>query len=117
MKRWLGEAMNAVAVDTETHAVAAAASSAGIPWVSALSVLDAWDFDLPTIVDRIGSGPRQRGLTAYLRHLSKSPLTLWSLVQLPRSSRRATASLTIFMAAFMKAHSTITNEDQALATE
>ncbi len=28
MKRWLGEAMNAAAVDTETHAVAAAATNA-----------------------------------------------------------------------------------------
>ena len=116
MKRWLGETMNAAAVDTETHAVAAVASTAGIPWISVLSVLDAWDFNLPTIIDRVGSGPRQRGVTAYLKHLSRSPLNLSSLLQLSRSSKRATASLTIFMAAFMEALSALTIEDQSIVT-
>lgn len=114
MKRWLGEAMNAAAVDTETHAVAAAASRAGIPWVSVLSVLDAWDFDLPSINDRIGVGPRQRGLTAYLKHLLRSPKSLSQLLQLGRSSKRASASLTTFVAAFMDAYSALTDEDGAL---
>ena len=115
MKRWLGEAMSAEAVDTETYAVAAAASRAGIPWVSVLSILDSLDFDLPAIIDRLGSGPRQRGVIAYLRHLSRSPSNLSSLLQLVRSSKRASASLTIFLAAFMEAHSAITNEDEAVA--
>ncbi len=116
MKRWLGQSINATAVDTQTHAVATVASTAGIPWVSVLSVLDAWDFNLPKIVDRTGSGPLQRGVTAYINHLSKYPLTLPSLMRLGRSSRRASASLTIFMTAFMEAYSALTNEDQTADT-
>ncbi len=117
VKHWLGEAMNAAAVDTETHAVAAAASGAGIPWVSILSVLDTWDFDLPEIIDRVGSGPRKRGITAYLKYLSSSPLDLPPILRLGRSSKRASASLTTFMAAFMEAHSVLTDEGQAPVTE
>ena len=116
MKRWLGETVSAAAVDTETHAVATAAGDAGIPWVSVQSVLDTWDFDLPAIVDRVGLGPRQRGVIAYLKHLSRSPLNLSPLLQLSRSSKRASASLTIFMTAFMEAHSALTIEEPALAT-
>jgi adenosylhomocysteine nucleosidase len=115
MKRWLGEEVNAVAVDTETHAIAEVASKAGIPWVSILSVLDPWDFDLPTVIDRVGSGPRQRGVAMYLKHLSKSPLNLSQLMRLSRSSKRASTSLTVFMAAFMDAHSALTKREQTLA--
>lgn len=116
MKRWLGEAINATAVDTETHAVADTAARAGVPWVSVLSILDDRDFELPTIIDRVGSGPRQRGTIAYVRYLSGSPLNLASLIRLGRASKRASASLTTFMAAFMEAHSTLTNEDRVLET-
>ena len=116
MKRWLGEAMNATAVDTETYAVAAAASKSGIPWVSVLSVVDAWDYDVPTAVNRVGSGPREGGISSYLTYLSRSPLNLSALMRLGRSSKRASASLTVFMAAFMEAHSALTNEDQAAVT-
>ena len=115
-KRWLGDAMGAVAVDTESYAVATVAGRGGIPWVVVKSVLDARDFDLPTIIDRAGSGPNQRGTTAYIRHLSRSPLSLSPLMQLGRSSKRASGSLTVFMAAFMEAHSALTNEDQVLVT-
>ena len=113
MKHWLGESMNAAAVDTETHAVAAAASQAGIPWVSVLSVLDAWDFNLPAFVDRVDSGPRRRRATAYVNYLFRHPLNLSSLLKLGRASKRASASLTIFMAAFTEAHAALTNEDLA----
>ncbi|MDP6666092.1 MAG: hypothetical protein QF357_01690 [Dehalococcoidia bacterium] len=113
LKRWLGEAINATAVDTETHAVAEAASKAGVPWVSVYSVLDAWDFDVPKIVDRVGSGPAERGLFAYARHLSSSPSDFPALVRLSRGSTRASASLTTFMTAFMEFHSSLTIATQA----
>lgn len=131
MKRWLGEAMNAAAVDTQAHAVASAASKAGIPWLSVLSVLAPWDYDLPSVTDRLGSGPRpraisayaryfvgprQRGKTAYLRQLrqiSGSPSKLPALFRLGRSSKRAGTSLRVFMAAFMEALSALRNADQS----
>ena len=74
------------------------------------------DFDLPTITDRVGSGPRPRGTPAYIRHLPTSPRNLSSLIRLGRASKRASASLTTFMAAFMEAHSTLTNEIRILET-
>ena len=116
MKRWLGDSINATAVDTETHAVADAAGKAGVPWASVLSILDNRDFNLPTIIDRVGSGPRPRGTPAYIRHLPRSPQNLSSLIRLRRASKRASASLTTFMAAFMEAHSTLTNEIRVLET-
>ena len=135
MKRWLGEEMNAAAVDTQAHAVAATASKAEIPWLSVLSVLDAWDYDLPSITDHLGSGPRprgmsayaryflgrrQRGKTAYLRQLGQifiSPSKLPSLIRLGRSSKRASASIRVFMAAFMEAHLALKSADQPLETK
>ena len=116
MKRWLGDSINATAVDTETHAVADAAGKAGVPWVSVLSILDNRDFDLPIITDRVGSGPRPRGTPAFIRHLPTSPQNLSSLIRLGRASVRASASLMTFMAAFMEAHSTLTNEIRVLET-
>lgn len=115
MKRWLGEALHTTAVDTETHAVAAAATAAGIPWISALSVLDEWDFDIPKIIDRVGSGPRERGITAYIRYLSRSPRQLPNLIRLGRSSKRSSIALTTFVTAFMEAHAALTGASRASA--
>jgi adenosylhomocysteine nucleosidase len=102
-KRWLGDAISATAVDTEAHAVAAAATKAGVPWAVVSAVLDDRDFNAPSIVDRLGSGPNERGMTAYIRHVSRKPLDLPALMQLGKASTRAGASLTTFMTAFMEA--------------
>jgi nucleoside phosphorylase len=116
MKRWLGQALNATAVDTESYAVAATANAAGISWISTLSVLDEWDFDLPKIVDRVGSGPRERGRAAYIKYLSSSPHQLPNLMRLGRSSTRASFALTTFITAFMEAHSALTGVSRASVT-
>lgn len=111
-KRWLGEAVNATAVDTEAHAVAAAAAEAGISWAVVSAVLDDRDFDTPSVVDRVGSGPTERGIAAYIKHVSNRPLDLPALMQLGKSSTRAGASLTTFMAAFMEAHAALTRVEE-----
>jgi adenosylhomocysteine nucleosidase len=114
-KTWLGEAIDATAVDTEAHAVASVASEAGIPWAAVSSVLDDRDFETPKIADRIGSGPNERGITAYIKHISNKPFDLPALMRLGRSSTRASASLTTFMAAFMEAHATLSTRVEQTA--
>jgi nucleoside phosphorylase len=115
-KRWLGEALNATGIDTEAHSIASLAQESGIPWAVICSVLDDRDFDAPKIIDRDGSGPNERGITAYIRHLSNSPRDLPRLMRLGRSSTSAAASLTTFMAAFMQAHTALSNVEQPTET-
>jgi nucleoside phosphorylase len=110
-KKWLGEAINSNAVDTEAHSIATVANDARIPWAVVKSVLDAHDFNVPAIADRIGSGPNVRGISAYIRHVSNAPRDLPALVKLGRSSTAASAALTTFMAAFMEAHASLTNAE------
>ena len=106
-KSWLGETVNATAADTESFAVAFAAHESGIPWAVVGSVLDDRDFDAPSIIDRVGTGPNERGMLAYIRHVSNAPLDLPALMRLGRSSTRASSSLAAFMAAFMEARSAL----------
>ncbi len=115
-KRWLGEALNATAIDTEAHIIAVVASEFGLPWAVVCSVLDDRDFDSPEIIDRVGTGPNERGVTAYIRHLSNAPRDLPAIIRLGRSSTRASASLTTFMAAFMEAHEALSKVEQPLET-
>jgi nucleoside phosphorylase len=107
-KRWLGDAVNASAVDTEAHAIADVATKSGTPWAAVACVLDDRDFDAPAIVNRIGFGPNERGLIAYLRHVVNTPVDIPALLKLGKSSTRASASLTTFMGAFMDAYTAIT---------
>lgn len=107
-KTWLGESVNATAVDTEAHAVAAVATKKGVPWVVVSAVLDSKDFNTPSIVDRLGSGPNERGVLAYIKHISNKPLDLPALMHLGKSSTRASTSLTTFMSSFMEAYSALT---------
>jgi adenosylhomocysteine nucleosidase len=115
-KRWLGEALNATAIDTESHSIASIAAKNGIPWTVVRSVLDDRDFDAPKIIQRTGSGPNERGITAYIKHLSNAPKDLPALIRLGRSSTRASASLTTFMAAFMEAHAALSAAEQPVET-
>jgi len=116
-KRWLGEVINATAIDTASHGVAAVASTAGVPWGGVASVLDDRDFNAPVIVDRLGSGPNERGLTAYIKHVSNTPQDLPAFIRLRRSAATASSSLTTFMAAFMEAHSALTRVEQITESE
>ncbi|MBT3995848.1 MAG: hypothetical protein HOF01_08620 [Chloroflexi bacterium] len=116
-KKWLGEAVNATAAVTSAHAVAATASAAGIPWGVVASVLDDRDSDSPAVVDRLGSGPNERGITAYIKHVSNTPQDLPALMRLGRSSTRASASLTTFITAFMQAQTALTKAEQPAASE
>jgi len=38
-KRWLGEVINATAIDTASHGVATVATAAGVPWGVVTSIL------------------------------------------------------------------------------
>ena len=116
-KRWLGEALNATAIDTASHGVGAVATEADVPWGVVASVLDDRDFNAPSIVDRLGSGPNERGLTAYIKHVANTPQDLPALIRLGRSATTASASLTTFMAAFMEAHSALTRVEQITESE
>lgn len=107
-KRWLGEAFNATAVDTESHAIAKIATEKDIPWIVVASVLDDSEFDVPKIVNRTGFGPTERGFMAYLKYVVKTPLDFPALMRLGKSSTRARASLTAFMISFMDVHETLT---------
>ncbi len=115
-KRWLGEALNATAIDIKSHSIASIAAKNGIPWAVVLSVLTDRDFEAPKIIDRTGKGPNERGITAYIKHLSNAPRDLPALMRLGRSSTRAAASLTTFMAAFMEAHAAISPVEQPAET-
>jgi len=116
-KRWLGESINATAVDTEAHAVANVASKAGIPWGVVGSVLDDRDFDAPAIIDRVGAGPNERGITAYLKYVTNHPQDFPSLMKLGKASTLAGASLTTFIRAFMEAYSAITSTEDTAELE
>ena len=111
-KRWLGEVINATAIDTASHGVASVAIAAGVPWGVVTSILDDRDFNAPAIVDRMGSGPNERGLTAYIKHVSNTPQDLPALIRLGRSAATSSASLTTFMAAFIEAYSALTKVEQ-----
>lgn len=102
-KQWLGEAINSNAVDTEAHSIATVANDARVPWTVVKSVLDDRDFNVPTIADRIGSGPYERGISAYIKHVTKAPRDLPALIKLGRSSTAASTALRKFMTAFMVA--------------
>ena len=116
-KRWLGEVINATAIDTASHGVAIVATAAGVPWEVVTSILDDRDFNAPKIVDRLGSGPNERGLAAYVNDVSKTPQDLPTLIRLGRSAATASSSLTTFMAAFMEAHSALTRVEQITESE
>ena len=116
MKRWLGQSIDAAAVDFKNHAVAAAATAAGIPWISALSVLDARNIDVPVAIAAGRSKPRERELYSYAKHLSTAPLDLPELLRLARASAKATSSLTTFMTSFMEAHSAVTTAERIALT-
>jgi len=115
-KRWLGDAINATAVDTAAHAVASIATSSGIPWGVVSAILDDLDFDAPAIVDRLGYGPNERGIAAYIKHVSNTPQDLPALMRLGRSATRASASLATFMTAFVQAHSALTRTEETSET-
>ncbi|MDA1278680.1 MAG: hypothetical protein O3B95_01360 [Chloroflexi bacterium] len=113
MKRWLGNSIGAAAVDSKNYAVASVASANGIPWISALSILDARDIDVPISRAGEGTGPREGELFSYARHLSTDPLDLPDVLRIVRASFKATSSLTRFMDSFMQARAAVTGVDYA----
>jgi adenosylhomocysteine nucleosidase len=87
-KRALG-AGGALAVDMETHALALAASKAGIPWLSVRAVLDPLGAALPAFARE----PRKGYLAPALRHALASPKGAIQIARLAANARRAGASL------------------------
>ena len=104
-KRWLGDVVGGTAFDTKSHAIAIASTERNVPWISVSAVLDDLDVNVPKIIDRVDTGPKQRGLDTYVKHLLHSPKDFPSLRRLKLASDRAKASLTKFMPAFIKAYS------------
>jgi adenosylhomocysteine nucleosidase len=92
-KRALFEATGALAVDMESHAVAAAASAAGLPFVVVRAVADPHDQALPRAATvALGPGGEVR-LAALARALLIRPDELPALLRLGRQSGRALATL------------------------
>jgi nucleoside phosphorylase len=116
-KKWLGDAVNATATDTASHAIATTASAACIPWAVVCSVIDGRDVNSPKVIDRIGLGPNQRGNMAYIKHVSSTPQDLLALMRLGRSATSANSSLNTFIKAFMQAHSGLTKAQQSATSE
>ena len=92
-KRARFEATGALAVDMESHAVAAAASAAGRPFVVVRAVADPHDQALPGAAE-VALGPSgEVRLLALTRALLGRPGDLPALLQLAGQSRRALAVL------------------------
>ena len=102
-KRWLVDVVGGTAFDTKSHAIAIASTERNVPWISVSAVLDDLDVNVPKIIDRVDTGPKQRGLDTYVKHLLHSPKDFPSLRRLKLASDRAKASLTTFMPVFIKA--------------
>ena len=102
-KRWLGDVVGGTAFDTKSHAIAIASTEKHVPWISISAVLDDLDVNVPKIIDRVDTGPKQRGLDTYVKHLLHSPKDFPSLRRLKLASDRAKASLTTFIPVFIKA--------------
>jgi hypothetical protein len=84
---------NAIAVDLESHLVAAAARRARLPFVILRAVADPANSDLPSaaLVPLTGSG--EPNLLRVVASLAWKPQQLWSLLQLRRDARAALGAL------------------------
>lgn len=111
-KHWLGETMDSIAVDTQSHPIASLATNASIPWVSVSSVLDHWNMNFPNSIYGIGTGPKTRGMATYISQLASSPLEFPNLMRLGRSSGKAQSSLTTFTSAFMDFYAASSTEQR-----
>lgn len=82
-----------IAVDTESHAIAAIAREAGIAFMALRAVADTAGQSLPRyITDGISSGGHAR-VTPILRGLAGNPLTLPALIAAGHGSRKALGGL------------------------
>ncbi len=92
-KRALSNVTGAAAVDMESHAVARAASAAGVPFLSLRAVADTAARAVPTCaLSGVGSDGRMRPLPV-LRELVLKPWELPALVAVGRDTGAALASL------------------------
>ncbi len=92
-KQTLAEKWNAAVVDMESHAVAAAAEDAGVPFMAIRAVADPVDRAIPDwVLGKISDGGRPR-TGAILAGLALRPWSLAALIGLKGDSDRALASL------------------------
>ncbi len=92
-KRALAEETRAAAVDMESHAVAAAAEDAGVPFLAIRAVADPVDRAIPAwVLGKISDGGRPR-TGAILAGLALRPWGLAALIGLKGDSDRALRSL------------------------
>ncbi len=93
MKRWLGEALVAAAVDMESYAVAQASANAGVPFIAARAVIDVAGAGLPAFVSTINSSLGVRNAGPALKSILRSPGDIALLPGLARSFMRARRSV------------------------
>jgi len=92
-KRRLFDDTGALAVDMESHAVAAAAHAAGLPFVALRAIVDASDQAVPDLaLAGMGADGRTRALPV-VRGLLRRPGALPGLLRLRRDMRAALAAL------------------------
>ena len=100
MKSWIGNRLNAEAVDLESHAVCSVASEAGVPFLVARTVVDAIDFDLPQLVTDIPGGSSDRRVWPAIRYVARRPWQLPAMMDLRDAARAARTNLTGFCREF-----------------
>ncbi|MFQ5933653.1 MAG: hypothetical protein ACE5KI_03315 [Dehalococcoidia bacterium] len=99
-KRWIGEHLNAVAIDMESYWVARAAELNQIPILGVRAITDPVDQrapDMASVIDGTGDVSYWRALTHVLSH----PFALYPMLRLARNAGRANRSLAKFVSAFI----------------
>ena len=100
MKSWIGNRLNAEAMDLESHAACSVASEAGIPFLVARTVVDAMDHDLPQLVSDIPGGPSDARVWPTIRYVARRPWQLPAMMDLRDAARAARTNLTGFCLEF-----------------
>ncbi len=89
----LGRAFEALAVDMESHAVAAVAKRRGLPFLVVRACSDQSDQDLPAVVERATTPDGGLALAPLLTALARRPSSLVGLLALAKSSKLAMTTL------------------------
>jgi hopanoid-associated phosphorylase len=92
-KRTLFEAIGALAVDMESHAVAAVATEAGIPFLVLRALADPFDHAIPQVAREALRPDGRIRIRATFGGLLREPGQLVALLRLARQSGRALAAL------------------------
>ncbi len=89
----LGQSLEALAIDMESHAVARVAQRRGLPFLALRACSDQADQDLPAAVEHATKADGSLALTPLLTGLASRPASLAGLLSLARSSKLAMTTL------------------------